>query len=61
MISNVYLKRMNFRMNKMGHYRDLFLRTDVLLLADVCEKLIGTSLEHYGLDPCYYLSSPGLS
>ena len=52
---------MNFRMNTMGHYRDLFLKTDVLLLADVFEKLIGTSLEYYGLDPCHYLSIPGLS
>ena len=33
----------------------------VLLLADVFEKFIGTCLKFYGLDPCHYFSSPGLS
>ena len=32
-----------------------------MLLADVFEKFIGTCLKYYGLDPCHYLSSPGLS
>ena len=32
-----------------------------LLLADVFEKLIDTCLKFYGLDPCLYFSSPGLS
>ena len=48
-------------MNKMGDYHDLYLKTDVLLLADVFEKFINTSLDYYGLDPCHYFSSPGLS
>ena len=30
-------------------------------LADVFEKFIGTCLKYYGLDPCHYFSSPGLS
>ena len=34
---------------------------DVLLLADVFEKFIDTCLKFYGLDPCHYFSSPGLS
>ena len=34
---------------------------DVLLLADVFEKFIKTYLHYFGLDPCYYFSSPGLS
>ena len=25
------------------------------------EKIINTCLDHYGLDPCHYFSSPGLS
>ena len=25
------------------------------------EKLINTCLDYYGLDPCHYFSSPGLS
>ena len=36
-------------------------KKDVLLLADVFEKFIGTCLKFYGLDPCHYFSSPGLS
>ena len=49
------------RMNTMGDYHDLYLKTDVLLLADVFEKFISICLEYYGLDPCHYFSSPGLS
>ena len=33
----------------------------VFLLADVLEKLINTCLEYYELDPCHYVSGPGLS
>ena len=32
-----------------------------MLLADVFEKFIDTCLKCYGLDPCHYFSSPGLS
>ena len=32
-----------------------------MLLADVFEKFINTCLKLYGLDPCHYFSSPGLS
>ena len=45
----------------MGDYYDLYLKTDVLLLADVFEKFINTCLEYYGLDPCQYFRSPELS
>ena len=50
-----------FEMKNMGDYYDHYLKKDVLLLADVFEKFIGTSLKYYGLDPCHYFSSPGLS
>ena len=33
----------------------------LLLLADVFEKFISTCLDRYGLDPCHYFSSTGLS
>ena len=45
----------------MGDYHDLYLKTDVLLSADVFAKFIKTCLNYYGLDPCHYFSSPGLS
>ena len=45
----------------MSDYHDLYLKRDVLLLADVFEKFISTCLEYYGLDPCHYFNSPGLS
>ena len=50
-----------FTMNTIGDYHDIYLKTDVLLLADVFEKLISRCLDYYGLSPCHYFSSPGLS
>ena len=37
------------------------MKKDVLLLADVFEKIISTCLKYYGLDPCHYFSAPELS
>ena len=48
-------------MNTMDDYHDLYLKTDVFLLADVFEKFIKTCLDYYGLDPGHYFSSPRLS
>ena len=50
-----------FKMKNMGDYRDHYLKKDVLLSADVFEKFIDTCLKYFGLDPCHYFSSPGLS
>ena len=50
-----------FKIRDLGEYHDLYLRTDVLLLADVFESFRGTCLEYYRLDPCHYFSAPGLS
>ena len=36
---------------------DLYVKTDVLLLADVFEKF-SMCLEYYELGPCHYFSSP---
>ena len=44
----------------MGGYHDLYLKADVLLLADVFEKFIKTCLNYCGLDPCHYFIAPGL-
>ena len=45
----------------MGDYHDHYFKKDVSQLADVFEKFIGTRLKYYGLGPCHYFSSPGLS
>ena len=50
-----------FKINTMGDCHDLYLKTDVLLLADVFERFVNTWLEYYGSDPYHYFTSPGLS
>ena len=39
----------------------LYLKSDVLLLADVFEKFRNLFLKVYGLDPCHYYSAPNIS
>ena len=60
-----YLKAVDvwnvFKISRVGDYHDLYLKTDVLLLANVFEKFIKTCLDYYRLDPCHYFSSSGLS
>lgn len=51
----------SFGCKTLGDYHDLYLKTDVLLLADVFEKFRDTAMQHYGLDPAHYLGAPGLS
>ena len=50
-----------FNMKSMGDYHDVYLKADVLLLADVFENFRKTCLQYYKLDPCHYFTSPGLS
>ena len=50
-----------FNIKTMGEYHDLYLKSDVLLLADVFENYRKTCLQYYKLDPCHYFTSPGLS
>ena len=45
----------------MVDYRDLYVPTDTLLLADVSEKFREKCIETYGLDPSYFYSSTGLA
>ena len=50
-----------FKIKTMGAYHDLYLGSDVLLLADVFKSFRKTCLQYYKLDPCHYFTSPGLS
>ena len=50
-----------FKLKSMGDYHDLYLKSDILLLADVFENFRKTCLEYYKLDPANYFTSPGLS
>ena len=48
-------------MKTMKDYQDLYLKCDVLLSANVFEKLRNNSLTNYGSYPSHYFSAPGLS
>ena len=50
-----------FEIKNMGNDHNHYLKKDVLQRADVFEKFTNTCLKYYGLDPCHYFSSPGLS
>ena len=50
-----------FKIKNLGEYHDLHLKADLLLLADVFEKIFETCLNYYRLDPSHYFSNPGLS
>lgn len=50
-----------FGMKNFGDYHDLYLWTDVLLLAEVYEAHRLKSHEAYGLDPSWYFTAPSLS
>ena len=45
----------------MGDYHDLYLKSDILLLAGVFENFRNTCVQYYKLDPCHYFTSLGLS
>ena len=48
-------------MKTMRDYHDLYLKCDVLILADIFEKFRNNSSKNYGLCPSHYLSEPVLS
>ena len=50
-----------FGIRNMGEYHDLYLRTDVVLLANVFESFRKVCLENYGLDPSHFYTAPGLA
>ena len=50
-----------FGIENMGQYHDLYLKSDVLLLADIFQNFREINLTNSGFDPAHYVSSPGLS
>ena len=50
-----------FHCNTFGEYHDLYLKIDVLLLADVFENFRNVCLTTYELNPSQYYTAPGLS
>ena len=49
-----------FNLNTLGDYHYLYMKKDVLLLADIFERFRKTCLSYYGLDPAHYYTAPGL-
>ena len=50
-----------FECKPLGYYHDLYVKTDVALLADLFENFRNLCQEQYGLDPAHYFTLPGLS
>ena len=45
----------------LGEWHDLYLKLDVLLLADIFENFRDLALSSYGLDPVWYYITPGFA
>ena len=50
-----------FSIRDLGEYHDPYLKTDVILLANVFEAFRDTCLQYYKLDPAHFYISPGLA
>ena len=50
-----------FKIKNMGEYHDLYLLTDVILLANVFESFRTVCMDNYELDPAHFYTSPGLA
>ena len=51
----------SFKLENLGDYYDLYVKSDTLLLADVFENFRDMCLKEYELDPAHFLSLPGLT
>ena len=50
-----------FECKHLGDYHDLYMKTDVLLLADVFENFRQICMESYELDPAHYFTTPNFA
>ena len=50
-----------FGLKDLGEYHDLYLKMDVILLANVFEAFKKVCLKNYGLDPAHFYTAPGLA
>ena len=50
-----------FQCRTLKGYMELYLKTDVLILADIFEEFREVCTTNYGLDPAHYISAPQLS
>ena len=51
----------NFNDKTLSGYDDLYVQSDILLLADAFENSRNKCIEIYELDPAHFLSAPGLT
>ena len=57
---NTHTVWMEFNIESMKDYHNLYSLSDVLLLADIFENFWNILNNQYGLDPAWYVSAPGL-